>query len=344
MESADENVRKVFGVLEALSGTATTFLREQDASGDYPAGFFTMPDVEEHLGVARKISGALLTAYLPLVHGKDLSLWHQYSVENQGNKLNKRMLVRLLAMKRRSRLPYTCAQPTGWIKEANGIGPTPNPIPSEIWTHPPDERRRGLAQCSAPGRRLDGEPEQIIPVNAADGPFAPVWTFSPPPPPEDTTIINYDMFDKPVFKKAVDFIRYTRKPAFLDVCTQTKWFGESAPDGGDHPQTVVVYPVFADFEVDSEIVGHLVAVIPWNVFFDRTVSEGGPSSLDIVMVCCSRSVASLLLACSALTLKLLCRHARKIPAMKSSLTRLKDTIRYSLLRKTNITSSLMERN
>ena len=84
-----------------------------------------------------------------------------------------------------------------------------------------------------------------------------------------THIINYNMMDKRVFHKAVTFIEQTRKPTFLDVCTQTAWFGADDPVDGDHPQTVVVQPVFTDFENTalSKIIGHLSAVIPWNVFF-----------------------------------------------------------------------------
>lgn len=70
---------------------------------------------------------------------------------------------------------------------------------------------------------------------------------------------------------------------FLDVCTQTKCFGGAAPDRGNDPQTVVVYPVFAKSLVPkAEIVGHLVAVIPWNVFFGNILSSGS-APVTVVM-------------------------------------------------------------
>jgi class 3 adenylate cyclase len=244
LETSDENIRQVFGILENLSSTATTFIREHKSEG-YPAGFLTVPDAEMILGTARSTSGSLLVAYLPFVAGDEYELWGEYSTEKQR-----------------------------WIYEANGNSMLPDPIMPQIWHHPDDteiKHRRGLSQCSPSRRNL--EEEMRIPEEPQNGPFAPVWTFSPPPPPNDTSHINYNMMRKPVYKKAVDFIEYTRKPMFLDVCTQTKWFGESAPDRGEDPQTVIVYPVFEDFTEDSKIVGHLVAVIPWNVFFEKILSD-----------------------------------------------------------------------
>lgn len=209
-----------------------------------PPGFLTMPDVEAHLGVARNVTGSLLVSYLPLVKSEDYALWEQYSVSKQG-----------------------------WIREANqNASAIPDPIYPHIWSTSAEDRRSlQSSQCSSLGRRLETDMERID-RKPDQGPFAPVWTFSPPPPPHDSSIINFDMIEKPVFKKAVNFIQYTRKPVFLDVCTQTKWFGESAPDRENDPQTVVVYPVFADVVPGAEIVGHLVAVIPWNVFFEKILS------------------------------------------------------------------------
>lgn len=115
-------------------------------------------------------------------------------------------------------------------------------------------------------RRLEDEIQEVEPKNL--GQYAPVWQISPQPPPDGTSrTFNSNLFEKPVFEQAVAFISYTRKAVFLEVCVQSKWFGPGMPGKGENLQTVVVQPVFGGFEEDSEIVGHLVTVIPWGSFF-----------------------------------------------------------------------------
>ena len=199
------------------------------------------------------MSGAHLLAYLPLVQSDEYELWANYSETHQG-----------------------------WIEEANSSTNNNSSTTSssnslvqqilpQIWNYPPEDRRRLSSQtCDIlpqEGRRLGDDDIVRIPESPSDGPFSPVWTFVPPPPPEDTRIINYNMFDKPVFAKAVEFIQYTRKPTFLDVCDQVKWFKATKPEGYVDPQTVIVFPVFEDFVDEAPIVGHLVAIVPWDVFF-----------------------------------------------------------------------------
>jgi hypothetical protein len=211
----------------------------------YPPGFLTLPDVEHHFEVARKVTGALVISYLPLVQPEDLGKWKAYSQANQG-----------------------------WVSESNGNVTKTQPILPDIWDYAPeDDRRRSLSTCEAVGgRRHLEENDTRVPLTPEEGPFSPVWTLSPPPLPEDTSIINYNLFAKPVFKKAVDFIEYTRKPTFLDVCNQAKWFGNK--NHADELQTVIAYPVFADFSPNAKIVGHLTAIIPWRVFFEDILSQG----------------------------------------------------------------------
>jgi hypothetical protein len=212
---------------------------------------FTVPDFEVQAATARNDSQALMIAYLPLITDAQRTEWERYSIENQG-----------------------------WIQESNGdTSSSAEQIRDQIWTYPPKDRRRLSSGCNHGMRRME-EREPIVEV-IGSGPFSPVWQVSPPPPLEDVEIINYNLFDRPVFRKAVDFIEFTKKAAFLDVCEQTAWFGAAAPDPGDDPQTVIVEPVFDGFE-NAEIVGHLVAVIPWTVFFDNTLNEG-TAPVSIVM-------------------------------------------------------------
>lgn len=248
IELSQENVKKVFGVLEALSLTVTSLGRQ--GAADWP--FFTIPDFEVHAVSARNSSSALLIAFTPLVTEEQRSHWELYSTDNQG-----------------------------WISNVHGNDSQPEPIAEEIWTRPPESRL--LAECSV-GRRRVLEAAERVPAQPGSGPYAPVWLLSPPPPVDDTSYINYNMFDRPVFQKAVDFIDYTRKPVFLDVCVQSKWFG--VDENSDNPQTIVMHPVFSEFEQTSKIIGHLLAVIPWNVFFEHILSPEAPKATVVMENTC----------------------------------------------------------
>lgn len=185
------HVQTVFGVLESLSVTATSFAKleqatvqaknDPNASGHVgiPHGFLTMPDVEAHLGVARNVTGSLLVAYLPMVQSNDYEKWQEYALLKQD-----------------------------WIQQANQDLIAPDPIYPFIWTKSKDNtindhasRRELGSQCSSLGgrrhRHLEDHASPIMDHVNRDptlGPFAPFWTFLPPPPPNDTSIINYDTF------------------------------------------------------------------------------------------------------------------------------------------------------
>jgi len=113
--------------------------------------------------------------------------------------------------------------------------------------------------------------------------YAPVWHLVPIPTINEThrevPIVNYNLMDRSVFRKAANFLIYSRTPVFLDVCDQAAWFG--IEDHEDVIQTVVTVPVFGDFEDDAPIVGFFAIIIPWINFFKNNVNQ---DSEEIVVV------------------------------------------------------------
>ena len=111
----------------------------------------------------------------------------------------------------------------------------------------------------------------------------PVWQLSPVPiisnTSQDVNIVNYNLADRLVFSKAVEYMERSRAPVFLDVCDQSSWF--LIEENRDILQTVVAYPVFQDFLPDSPIVGYYTAIIPWEQFFLNNLRD---STHDIVAV------------------------------------------------------------
>ncbi|KAL3914433.1 MAG: hypothetical protein SGILL_006104, partial [Bacillariaceae sp.] len=228
----------------------------------YPEGFLTIPDVEDQLFAARNATGALVISYMPRVQTTDYNLWTRYAEENKG-----------------------------WIAESNDAVGEEAEITPFIWEYYETDEDQGamnnghrsLESCSARRRRTSEEVK--APSNRLNGPFSPVWTMSPPPAVDDAGIINYNLVDRPVFERAVGFIEQTRLPVFLDVCDQSAWFAVSGNE--DILQTVVAFPVFSDFEPDSDVVGAFTAIVPWTRFFDDNLVDGTEPILLVVSNTCN---------------------------------------------------------
>jgi len=240
-------------------------IAEHEANPNLGKGFVTIPAIEKHFGTARKNSNALIIAYLPIVSPFELEAWNQYSKEKQG-----------------------------WIQESNDTVNVTDFILPNIWEKAPEERLRALEGLESEsggvqsGRRLmtGEETANRTPVEPDKGPFSPIWTFSPPPPADDVGIINANMrVQQPVFQKAVDYIAKTKRPTILNVRNDTTWF-----DDRNHlgiPQTAVLFPVFEGYnEETSNVVGHLLAVIPWTNFFPDVLLRNKPPVRVVVQNTC----------------------------------------------------------
>jgi Adenylate and Guanylate cyclase catalytic domain len=270
IDMSNTNINRVLNVLEGLSVMTTSYLMQEKKNNLYPQvggdGFVTIPDVEQHFGTARDASGALVIAYLPEVKSEELDAWNKYSEANQG-----------------------------WIQESHSTVNITDTILGNVWALPADRRRalgEGATCDGLPGGRMlhsDEERAARTPVDSnASAAFSPVWTFSPPPKPEDVSIVNFDLRGKKVFRKAVDYIAATKKPTFLDVCNQAAWFDHQ--EFKDILQTVVAFPVFDGYEVaTSNVVGHLVAIIPWEVFFENILIDGTPPMAAVLENTCDET-------------------------------------------------------
>ena len=260
IDISDSNIKKILNVLQSLSLLTTSFLiTEHEANPNLGKGFVTIPDVEEHFRVARETSGALVIAYLPEVSPSEVEGWNQYSQEKQG-----------------------------WIQESHGSVYVTDAIVPTIWETPSDERIRALADVGSTCGVL-GQPKYMsddaradrIPVEPDLGPFSPVWTFSPPPLADNVEIVNYNLRASLVLQKAVEYIAANKQPTFLDVCNRAAWFDNQ--EHSETPQAVVALPVYVGYDQEtSDVVGHLVAIIPWEVALQDIIPDD-TDSLRIVL-------------------------------------------------------------
>jgi hypothetical protein len=252
-------------MMHSLSLLTTSFLiAEHKANPSLGKGFVTIPDIEEHFGTARKNSGALVIAYVPEVPPSDAEAWNQYTKDKQG-----------------------------WVQSSLGSVNVTDSVWPSIWEVPSEGGAQALAElestCSALGSRThlsDDARADRISVEPNTDPFSPVWTFSPPPLPDDLSIVNYNLRVRPAFQNAVNYIAITKQPTFLDVCDQSASLNNQ--EHTESLQTAVVFPVFAQYDKESsDVVGHLVAVIPWEVFFQDILLDDAPPLRAVVENTCN---------------------------------------------------------
>lgn len=117
----------------------------------------------------------------------------------------------------------------------------------------------------------------------------------------------------------VYFSIYTRQAAISEVLNTEEVFGTAAPNSDGHPQSILVMPVFDQIatsmngrDVDgdsgatesdkinatnlgqsaggssSSIVGFVVAVIPWSLFFQNVLADGHDGNLAVLRESCGQ--------------------------------------------------------
>jgi hypothetical protein len=112
--------------------------------------------------------------------------------------------------------------------------------------------------------------------------YSPVWQMSPPP--ADTSIVNFNLFNNPTFKSLTNFTDSTRQAGLSEVLDTSELFGAAVPEEDGHPHSIIVIPVFREaFNPFTEIVGHVVAVIPWFKFFENILAESPISGIYAVV-------------------------------------------------------------
>jgi hypothetical protein len=260
--------------LEKLSLTATSFIKEgAKYNQTYPKGFFTLPDVETHLGHARKPIGATVVGYAPIVmDALEHALWETYSFENIGWVEDSYQVS--------VEFGNNMSHVEAW--EANVEFFNPN-----IWhIQKYDHGLNGIVideqtALTCPSFIDDDKGKNqetyshIVAESPENGPFAPIWVHSPPPNPVEASNINFNLLRDPIFRLATRITRETNITTFLDICQSVStWFTPGTSESGKQPYSLVVTPVWDDHSDNSTMVGYFFAAVPWvsyleNVFDSR---------------------------------------------------------------------------
>jgi Adenylate and Guanylate cyclase catalytic domain len=103
----------------------------------------------------------------------------------------------------------------------------------------------------------------------APGPFSPVWQMSPAPS-TDVAIVNFDLYSNPVFQPLYDQVRDQISSAWSDFCNTTDLFGESAPNTGGSPQSILIQPIVSASTVEplppAQVSAAIVSVWNWELY------------------------------------------------------------------------------
>jgi hypothetical protein len=283
IELSNARADSVFKIMAGVTTAMTSSIGEKSFNSIYPRAFHTMPDMEQHFGTARNASGASVLAYAPIVLSNQLSDWAVYSDANQRwiEAINEQSL----------------------FNEGSGGYTAVDPILPFVWDYADDNQEQDyLKECKlghvgdhtyADDQDYTGEPQgpgrgrgrdrhldellsdDRVPLLPKDGPFAPIWTFSPGPPVSDTTRINHDLYAKPRLEEAINSINLFRKPMFMDVCNLAVWFNSNnnTDDSDSSLEAVVGHPVYASFEPNATVVGNMIEIFHWHSFFENILSD-----------------------------------------------------------------------
>ncbi len=273
IDTSNAKVEKVFRALETLSLTSTSFMKlDANEQDEYPIGFFTLSDVEVHLGNSRRISGASLVGYAPTVdNSNDYTLWSKYSKAN-----------------------------IGWVDEAaETLGRTLEEATDRrffnpnIWTIQNDNGNGDLVlidepsslTCRSPGEYYTSEERlDIVAENPKNGPFAPIWMVSPTPDRSKPCNINLNLLGDPSFRLAFKEMSKTKAGTFQDVCDSTAiWFNPQESKDGTDFYSLVTTPVWNDHRDGSDMVGFFFAAVPWETYFTDALDANSRDPVVVVM-------------------------------------------------------------
>jgi hypothetical protein len=248
--ASNNDVRRIVELMDGLSNILTSSILTDNAASSQP-GFITLPFVEEHFGRVRNNSGAVAIGYLPLVSNQDLDTWNSYAENNQG-----------------------------WIQEAIVSVSATDQIFPTIWDVSVEDDLPEDCESSL------GTTDIRTPVSASQGPFAPIWTTSPPTP----KLINKDMLGRPELKDGLKAVQAMGRPLFLESCSFEQWFGPSE-NGEDYFPAVIAYPVYDSFTSSADVVGYMIEVLPWETFWEQISPEGArPLVVHLESTCGRQSI------------------------------------------------------
>jgi hypothetical protein len=125
--------------------------------------------------------------------------------------------------------------------------------------------------------------------------FSIAWSFrfsiNSHPVPTDGDIINYDLGQDPIVANLLNFTMSTFQPV---LSGQNAFGGNRDVREDKSPDSMLLFPIFNGFPQDAtyELVGHIVALIPWTTFLSDVLQE--EQEATVVIESCDKNTTFLL--------------------------------------------------
>jgi hypothetical protein len=204
-----------------------------------------------HMGVQgqqfRAVTGALQISLSPIV--RNVRDWNEYASDNQD-----------------------------WVQESialqGEVNATAESIPPMLY------------------RRVDNV--KIAESQTKDGQYSPLWQKNGGAP-LDVAVVNNNLLRHEVFARLFRVMTATRSPVLSEVLDPSTLLGSDAlleyEDGHTyHPESMLVQPIYKSFGVNGslagDVVGTLIAVIQWDVFFQNLLHEGASPIMCVMRDTC----------------------------------------------------------
>jgi hypothetical protein len=121
------------------------------------------------------------------------------------------------------------------------------------------------------------------------GEYSPLWQQAEVP--NDDSIINFNLLSHGIYHKVFNFARATKTAILSQVFDPSVLFGEESllkVDGEEfHPESILIQPVYDGFDANtSKVVGAVIAVLPWDHYFENLLHEGANGVICVLKDTC----------------------------------------------------------
>jgi hypothetical protein len=236
--------------------------------------FVTVPTFEVLAGAARQQSGAELIIFTPKVQVDEVTRWNAHATANEG-----------------------------WYEESKELAVASGESASVLADFAP-----GLILPFLYEPSVDENGNPSITPAMKDPPFYPAWQFSPPP--FSSNFLKVSIGVSPDFSagfKAVDAARegvlgvttfsdrfrlsgLASKEEVHEALHDTFMVSSDTESAYERPHASFFQPLFRQIYNDtSEVVGDIIAIIPWDRYFANLIPEGVNGITCVVSNTCGQS-------------------------------------------------------
>lgn len=124
--------------------------------------------------------------------------------------------------------------------------------------------------------------------HTANKTYLPLWQMTPLEI-ADVELVNHDLLTHPLFEGIFEYMVQTKEPVLSEAIPAdlVSLFGSGrvTEDSVVQPQSILVQPVFEEFDEGSAIVAVLIVVLPWDIYFENLLNHGAEMLLVIENSC-----------------------------------------------------------